>query len=270
MILYPDQFPVDNFMQRFREESGDPVGRIKRLYGLLEEFGLAASIWETKIELYDDPLNVLRFPDGVKRLIIKFTKPANETAADLICTWCSPRYLDIYRLEEEHVVGTRANASELHRDSPYRLWPRHLLPLDEMSKMERDIYHCSDHLGHTVNQCLPACLQMFNLPDDIVQMPVFHGLKIDGDNKLFGIRCALMFIDESMKMILAINDRIDDGREHELMANVFAAKQDPSVLSRYIFYLEVDLIVDDLDLDELLGFDELLSQKNDEKWEIGV
>jgi len=199
MILYPDEFPVDDFMREYRtnELDEDGISRIHRLYPLLEEKNLAASIWETKIELYDDPLNVLKFPDEIKRLIISFTKPKSETAHDLICTWCSPKYLDIYRLKNDDVVGFRANASELHVDSKYRSWPRHMLPLKELSDVERDIYHCSEHLGYTVNQCLPDCVMLWDLPEDIIQMPVFHGLKVDGNHVLFGIRCALMFIDET-------------------------------------------------------------------------
>jgi len=253
MILYPDEFPVDDFMREYRknELDEDGISRIHRLFPLLEEKGLAASIWETKIELYDDPLNVLKFPDEIKRLIISFTKPKGETAHDLICTWCSPKYLDIYRLKRDDVVGFRANASELHVDSEYRSWPRHMLPLGELSDVERDIYHCSEHLGYTVNQCLPDCVMLWDLPEDIIQMPVFHGLKVDGNHELFGIRCALMFIDETK--FLAINDRVEDGEE--LMQAVFDAKDDLSVLSRYIFYLEVDLLPDDIlfDVDVLIS-----------------
>lgn len=243
-ILYPDEFPVDEFVREFRKADGDFMERIKRLYMLLEDAGLAASIWETKVELYDDPLNVLKFPDDVKRLIITFTKPRSETAHDLICTWCSPAYLEMYQLPSKDVIGSRANASELHRDSPYRSWPRHLLPVDELSVVERNIFFCSEHLGYTVNRCLPECIQLWNLPEEIKSIPVFHGLKVDGKHDLFAIRCALMFIDGTR--FLAINDRVDNG--NELMEEVLAAKSDPSVLSRYILYLELDLLPDDLDL----------------------
>ena len=56
---------------------------------------------------------------------------------------------------------------------------------------------------------------------------------------------------------LAINDRVDDG--HELMQEVFSAKDDLSVFSRYILYLEVDLLPDDI-LDEV---DALISGEHD-------
>jgi len=250
MILYPDEFPLGEFLRQYKlatqNRAVDPIEKIKLLYPLLESEGLAASIWETKIELYEDPLNILEFPDEIKRIIIGFTKAKGETAHDLICTWCSPRYLDIYKLKKEDVVGFRANASELHRDSPYRAWPRHMLPLESLSETERNIFRCSESLGFTVNQCLQDCLCLSRLPNDIIQTPVFAGLKVDGDHDLFSIRCCLLFIDESR--FLAINDRTNDGER--LKQAIFEAGNDHSTLSRYIFYLEVDL----LDDEDLVGF----------------
>lgn len=246
MILYPDEFPVDNFLQAFRNESGDIVDRIKSLSHLLSQEGLAASIWETRIELYDNPLNILAFPDEIKRLVIKFTKRKDETAHDLMCAWCSDQYLQMYGLEEQYVLGTRAYASELMFNNPYRSYPRQLLPVKELSKVERDIFECSESLGATVNKSLPHCLQFGNLPADITTMPVFHGLKIDGAGELFAIRCALIIIDEDR--VLAINDRVDGAPE--LMQAVFDAKNDPTALEQYIFYLEVDLLPDDFEFDE--------------------
>lgn len=252
MILYPDEFPVDNFLQAFRNESGDTVDRIKSLSHLLSQEGLAASIWETRIELYDNPLNILDFPDEIKRLVIKFTKRKDETAHDLMCVWCSDQYMQMYRLEEQYILGTRAYASELTFNNPYRSYPRQLLPVEELSKVERDVYNCSESLGATVNKSLPHCLQFANLPEDITTMPVFHGLKIDGEGELFAIRCALIIINEDS--ILAINDRVDGAQD--LMQAVFDAKHDPTALEQYIYYLEVDLLPDDFEFDEFYLTDE--------------
>lgn len=263
MILYPDEFPVDNFLRSFRDESGDCESRIKSVANLLSAEGLAASIWESKIELYDTPLEQLNFPDGIKRLIIKFTKPKEETAHDLLCTWCSDQYLSIFCLPEEYVIGTRAYASEMMLNNRYRSLPRQLLPLEELSKLERDLYECSNCLGINVNKSLPHCLQLKNLPQDIATIPVFHGLKIDGHGDLFAIRCAIFIIDEDR--FLVINDRTAGAEE--LMQAVFDSKDDPGALERYILYLEVDLLPDDFDFDEFCltdGTDGEISSFNEE------
>jgi hypothetical protein len=116
----------------------------------------------------------------------------------------------------------------------------------DLTEMEKTVYECSEHLGVTVNQSLPKCLRLYDLPDDITTTPVFHGLKIDGDNELFAIRCALLFV--SPTIFLAINDRVDNG--DQLLASVYQAVEnnDLESLSEYIFYLEVDLLPEDLEL----------------------
>jgi len=242
-VLYPDEFPIDDFLRGFREApEEDYVTRIKKLYSLLEKNGLAATIWESKVDLDDNPINMLNIPDEIKRMITGFTMDKSDTPHDLICDWCSPLYLDFEQLSAKDMVGFRANASQLRLDSEYRELPRHKLPLSELSVTERSVHHCTEVLSPVVNQVLPDCPKLWELPDDIIQVPVFHTFQIDGANEVSAMRVAVMFIDQNK--ILAINDRLNDALE--VMQDIFDARGDMNILSRYISYLEVDLIPDDL------------------------
>jgi len=241
-ILYPDEFPVDEFLREFREApEEDYVNRIKKLYPLLEENGLAATIWESKVELDDNPVNMLNIPDNIKRMITGFMMDKSATRHDLICDWCSPLYLNVEKLSAKDMVGLRANASQLRLDSQYRKLPRHKLPLSKLSGAERSVHFCTEVLGPCVNQVLPECPTLWNLPDDIIQIPVFHTFQIDGANEVSAMRVALMFIDQNK--ILAISGRLNNALG--VMQGVLDAHDDIALLSRYISYLEVDLLPDD-------------------------